>query len=387
LRCGNEDKERGIEMRKVKELQIKASLWAKAHRYALVIFTSFWLVILIIHFFGWWEALGILFLKFGLGIKVAGAKTLARAITKAGGKKAIAVATAGMLAKRHFIDVASKFFIEHSVEKYKNNLIKVFRIKWEEFKGTSLVKKIQAFGIMLLSIPGVYFFWTKVISVAVQKFVYALIVPLFTLVWSLVSGIFNFLGFVLEILALNVLLEAIQNYEWGKKVVKAIDSFIYFIGDIFSYINKGLKWFLALSGIDFNPKSYLIKKSIDFNRWLEKILDKGLNKVTKVKNQRDRYVNIVEKISEKRYLYSQKRMDKKLSFWITFKKSYKKKVLKEKTWREKRQERLEKQKQRILKKIQERRKQKIKQRKDKRKSLILPYYELVRYGEVPFRPR
>jgi hypothetical protein len=380
-----------VEAPKIKD---KASLWVKAHRSALIILTVIWVTILLIHFFGWWEALGILFIKFGLGLQVAGAKTFARAVAKVGGKKVLATATASMLAKRHLIDVTTKFFTEHSISKFSDNAKRVFKLKWEEFKSTSFVKKLQAFGLLLLSIPGVYFFWTKFISVTIQKLVYALIVPIFTLIWNLISGMFNILGFILEVLALNVLLEAIQNYEWGKKLVSWIDKLISFLADLFKYINLAIKKIFGIFGIEFEPKKYLITKSLQFNAWLVRILDKGLNKISKIKNKRDRYVNAFEKISEKRALRKQIKKDKKLSFLKTVKKSYRERFSKNLTALEKiekrklkKEERKQIQKQRIEKTIAGRRKKAIEKRKIKRESLILPYQELVRYGEVPFRAK
>jgi hypothetical protein len=376
------------------EFKNKASIWVKAHKSALVILTTIWVTIMLIHFFGWWEALGILFIKFGLGLKVTGAKTFARAVAKVGGKKVLATATASMLAKRHLIDVTTKFFAEHSFSKFSDNGKRVMKLKWEEFKGTSFMKKLQALGLALLSIPGVYFFWTKVISVTIQKLVYALIVPIFTLIWNFISGMFNFLGFILEVLALNVLLEAIQNYEWGKKVVAGIDKVIYFIGDLFVYLNIGIKKFFRLFGIEFDPKTYLISKSLQFNAWFVKILDKGLNKISKIKNKRDRYINGFERISVKRALRKQIKKDKKLSFIKTVKKSYRERFSKDLTALEKiekrrikKEERKQIQKQRYEKTIAGRRKKAIEKRKIKRNALILPYQELVRYGEVPFRAK
>jgi len=259
-----------------------------------------WIIILIIHFLGWWEAIGILFLKFGLGAKVAGAKTFAHAITKAGGQQAIATATAGMLAKRHIIDLFSKFFSEHSVKKYKNNLINVFKMKLKEIQKSSLMQRLKALGSMLLSVPLLYFFWTKVLTTAIQKIVYALVLPLFSILWNFITAGLNIVSFILKILMLNILLETLAQYRLGKKFLNFIDAIVSLIFKLFNLLNR------LLELIGLNPKSWLIKVSIKFNAWLEKILDKGLSYITKVQNKRDRYINIVEAISEKRYTYTQK---------------------------------------------------------------------------------
>jgi hypothetical protein len=366
----------------------KALNWSKRNKSVVIILTTLLLILTLIHYFDWWEVIGILFLKFGLGAKVTGAKTFARAVAKAGGTKAIAISTVSMLTKRHIIDISSKFFAEHSIEKYKKNLVGVFKIKLEEFKKSSIMKKIQAGIVLLFSIPGVYLFYTKVISVAIQKFVYALIVPLFTLVWTLIKGSFNFIGLIFEIIALNIFLEAISKYEWGKTFLKWIDKLVYLIGDLFNLLSKFLKWILSIFGIDFNPKSYLISKSLQLNRWLENIIDKGISRILKIERKRDRYINGVESISEKRKLFSQKKLDRKISFWKTFKYNFKKRVFKHKDWKELRDERCLKRKERIEKTLSYRRLEGIKNKNKKRKhALILPFHELVRYGKVHFRAR
>jgi len=320
---------------RVEQLFIHLKNGAYRHRSALVILVSTGLILLLIYYLGWWETLGILFLKFGLGAKVAGAKSFTHAIIKAGGKKAIAVATAGMLTKRHIIDLISKFFAEHSVKRYKRNLILVLSRKYDEILHSTLVKKIKAFGSMLLSVPILYFFWTKVLGTAIQKFVYALLLPLITLIWNLVLTSFNFLGFLFEILMLNILLEALKNYNWGKKIITLIDRTIHLIGKLLNLLNT------LLGYIGLNPKAWLVKLSIRFNKWLESILDRGLSRITRVQRRRDRYINAVEALSEKRALYAQAKQEKKISYWNTTRKLFLKKVLHKRDWRETRTKRSE----------------------------------------------
>ena len=345
--------------------------WTYAHRSALVIVVSLILILLLIYWLGWWETLGILFLKFGLGAKVAGAKSITHAIVKAGGKKAIAAATAGMLAKRHIIDLISRFFAEHSVKRYKRNLLLLLSSKYDEIKNSTPVKKIKAFGSMLLSVPLIYFFWTKVLGTAIQKFVYALLLPLITLIWRLILTSFNFLGFLFEILMLNLLLDALKNYSWGKKFLELIDAVIRLIGRMLNLLNTMLGY------IGLDPKGWLIKFSIRFNRWLESILDKGLSKITKVQRRRDRYVNAVEALSEKRKLYLLAKEDKKISYWRYTRKLFKQKILRKKGWREKREERAKRWKEpkagsrnAIREKIADNRK--------RQSALLLPYHQMVR---------
>ncbi len=311
----------------------KTHSWIQTHKPALIILTSIVLTAAVIHFFGWWEALGLIFLKFGLGANIAGAKTFAHAIIKLGGKKALAFATTGMLAKRHIIDIFSKFFTEHSVNRYKKNLLHVVKKKLDEVLHSPPMQRIRAFGATLLSLPFVYFFWTKVLATAIQKFVYALVVPLFSMLWRVLNTGFNILSFVFEVLMLNLFLDALSHYPWGKKILYFINLFISLIGKIFTLFGK----FLELIGL--HPKRWLIRHSQRFNHYLETILDSGLAHMQKVQNRRDRYVNIVESISVKRFLYAQKRSKKELSFWKQSKELYRKKVLKKRHFREVRAQR------------------------------------------------
>lgn len=307
--------------------------WSFRYRSALVILISLTLIALLIHFFGWWETLGILFLKFGLGVKVAGAKTFTQAMIKAGGKKAIAVATAGMLTKRHIIDLISKFFAEHSIKRYKRNLTLVMKKKFDEIKHSTPVKKLRAFGSMLLSVPMIYFFWTKVLGTAIQKFVYALILPMATLLWNLILTGINFLGFIFQILMLNIFLDTLASYSWGKKIIALIDDIVRLIGSMLSLLNT------LFGYIGLNPKAWIVKLSNHFNRWLESILDKGLNPVAKIQNRRHRHINVTEALAEKRYLYAQSKRDKQVSYWKYSKNLFEKKVLKKRDWREVRSQR------------------------------------------------
>ena len=350
---------------RVKHFFISLRAWTFRHRSALVILVSLTLIALLIHFFGWWETLGILFLKFGLGAKVAGAKTFTQAMIKAGGKKAIAVATAGMLTKRHIIDLISKFFAEHSIKRYKRNLTLVLKKKFDEIKHSTPVKKLRAFGSMLLSVPMIYFFWTKVLGTAIQKFVYALVLPMATLLWNLVLTGINFLGFIFQILMLNIFLDTLASYSWGKKIIALIDDIVRLIGSMLSLLNT------LFGYIGLNPKAWLVKLSNRFNRWLELILDKGLSPVARIQNRRYRHTNATEALRTKRYIYAQSKRNKQISYWKYSRDLFEKKVLKKREWREKRIQR---------KKRWERKKQNnrnasrntILTKRGKRKPLLMP---------------
>jgi hypothetical protein len=346
---------------------LKLHPWIDAHKPALIILTALTLIILTIHFFGWWEALGLLYLKFGLGANIVGAKTFTHAIVKVGGKKAIAAATATMLTKRHIIDLFSKFFTKHSVNRYKKNLLAVFSKKFHELYNSPPIQRVRAFGSMLLSIPVIYFFWTKVLGTAIQKFVYALIFPLLSMIWRFISTGFNIISFIIKVLMLNIVLDALNHYSWGRKFLYLIDKLVSFIEAIFNFLNTLLKL------IGFNPKQWLIKKSQHFNRWLEDILDKGLSHIVKMQNRRDRYINIVEQISIQRFEYAQKKRLKQSSFIQQTKKLFIKKVLKRKTWQEIR----EKRKERFIhrqKLSSVSRRKKYLSKKNRNNTLLLPFH-------------
>jgi len=358
-----------VSKRQVEHILMTFKAWVHRHIIGLAMSLSLLAITLLIYFFGWWETLGILFLKFGLGAKVAGAKTFTHAVIKAGGKKAIALATAGMLAKRHIIDIISKFFAEHSISRYKNNVALVAKKKFEEIKHSSMIKKIKAFGSMLLSIPMVYLFWTKVLGTAIQKFIYALVLPLVTLLWNLLMTSFNFLSFIFQLLMLNLFLDTISRYTIGKKIISLIDHTIYLVGRILNLFNTILEY------IGLNPKAWLVKLSNRFNHWLESILDKGLSPISKLRNKRTRYINIVESISEKRYLKAQSKKDKKSSQWVYIKRLFERVVLKRRYWRRKREERSN----RWSKRFKNNRHtimEKVAQKREKRASLHLPYHIL-----------
>jgi len=341
--------------------------WLHKHLTSILMLLSLVTITFLVYFFGWWEMLGILFLKFGLGAKVAGAKTFAHAIIKAGGKKAIVVATAGMLTKRHIIDIVSKFFAEHSIDRYKKNLIVVLKLKIMEIKESSIAKKLKAVGSTLLSIPIVYFFWTKVLGTAIQKFMYALVVPLVSAIWGILMTSLNFLSFLFQVLMLNIFIETLGKYKVGKVFIDLIDKAVELTAKVFDIFNS------MLSIVGLNPKTWLIKLSNKFNRWLESIIDKGLNATSKLYNRRKRYVNAVESVSEKRYIFKQRKKDKKSSHWIQIKKMYKKIVLREKLWRDSREKRVKRWEGKNISNSHNIR-EKVKLKRAKGEALTLPYH-------------
>ena len=303
------------------------------HRPGLIVATTLVIVAALIHFFGWWETLAILLIKFALGVKVGGAKTLAHAVVQAGGKKALAAATAGMLAKRHLIDLFSKFFSRHSLSRWRDNLLHVLKLKYDELRRSPPAKRLKAFGTTLLSVPVIYFLWTKVVSAAVQKILYAMVLPLFSFLWNLLLTGMNILGFVLQVLMLNVFLEALAHSRFGRRLLTLIDRILYLFTAMIGLIDK------ALSLIGIHPRRWLIRHSIRFNHWLGRIIDRGLPFPGKLANRRDRYINGVESIYLTRARYAESRRKRPVPLRKKIRTLYERKVLKQRSWREKRLQR------------------------------------------------
>ncbi len=291
---------------------------------------------LVMHIFNWWTVFWLMILNIGLGVKTKGAVTVAGAVFKAGGKKAIAVSAGGMLFKRHVIDLFGKFFAEHSVTRYKKNILDIMKIKFKEILTSTPIQRAKAVGSTLLTIPIVYLIWSKVITTGVQKLAYAIVYPIVAGIWTFLINTFgamsNFFGFLFQVFALNWIITKLEQYTWGKKVIRVLDISISFLGDMMNYINKIFIW----GGID--PKHIMIVYSIKFNRYLEKILDKGLNSHKKLKIRRDRHITAREALVYKREVYKNSKV-KKENLIKKSKNIYRLKVKKNLTWQEKREKR------------------------------------------------
>ena len=299
----------------------------------LVLFAIIFIIIITIHIFDYWTILGLLALNIGLGVKTKGAVTVAGAIFKAGGKKAIAVSAGGMLFKRHIIDLFGKFFAEHSVVRYKKNSLSIVKMKLGEILNSSLIQRVKAIGTTLLSIPIVYLVWSKLITTAFQKVAYAIVYPIFAILWTFISTSFgaitNFIGFLFQVIVLNWVITKLERYTWGKKIIKSIDFIISFLGDAMNYINK------AFILIGFDPKHKMIVWSIRLNRYLESILDKGNNQHKILLIRRERHITAREALISQRISYKDRRV-KKENLWKKTKEIYRIKVKKKLTWQEKR---------------------------------------------------
>lgn len=290
----------------------------------------------VFHYLGWWEVIGLVILNFGLGIKVKGATTLAATIAKSGGKKALFMTTGGVLLKRHIIDLSSKFFAEHSVSRYKSNIMKLIKMKINDIKNSTPMQKAKAIGSTLMSIPILYFFWSKVLGTAIQKFIYALVLPLFSALLNVIMTGFSFLAglfvFILQLTFLNILIDKMEKSVWGKAILNAVMKIFSFLGDILDYMNKGFIW------LGFDPKHYLILKSIHLNRWLEDKVNRGVNGHKRIEFRREFHMNCRDKLLMRREL---KKAPAKIKMKKKVKELYRLKVKKKLTWKEKRQKRID----------------------------------------------
>lgn len=273
--------------------------WTKDHKkgfFGLIAMTT---SIFIVYFFEFYESIGLLFIQFGLGIKLTGVKTLAGAILKMGGKKALVYSTIGMLLKRHALDVSSKFFVEHSVSRYKDNLVILMKMKIEDIKRAPLVQKIKVSLTTFFSIPIVYLFWTKFLGATIQKIIYAFIYPLFTLLMSMLTVGLQFFAsagaFVFELLMIGVFIEIIKGFTFGKKILSYVDKGIVFVFGLIIWIEK------KLNRYGVSPKQHLINVSKKINSYIENIIDKNISFIDKLERNNMRYVNIVEELSQRRH--------------------------------------------------------------------------------------
>jgi len=304
-------------------------------------------VILLIDVMEWWEVIGFAFLNIVLGIKVAGAKTFSSALIKIGGKKALAGATLTVLAKRHLIDRLTKFFTEHSVERYKDNIIRLLKMKIREIRELPLVKKLKAILSAFASIPVVYYLWSKIFTGFVQKLFYSFVYPTIKGIFSLLmvgvgfvgnwlNFIWNFVEFLVQVLFLNFFLEKIEKYRIGKVIVQFFVLLSKGISEIFWVVNKITSFF----GVDI--KHSLIVYSLRFNRYLERVIYKRENAYKRVSMHREIHRTSREKLLIERELRSDKRgiigiRKKNLSKTKKMRKLFEKIVLKKKDWRERRE--------------------------------------------------
>ena len=306
------------------------------HKTSILVLVTIVAIIATIHFSVGWTVLGLLALKFGLGVKIGTAKTFAAGVVKAGGKKALLFTTSGMLLKRHVIDLSTKFFTDHSVGKYKQNIVSVFKMKFEGIKNSSKIQRAKAIGVTLLGGPVLYLFWTKALGAVVQKVFYKALYPIFLFIWTFIINSLGFLGnaigFIFQLVIINFVIDNLEKYWWGKAFLKGVTNIIRFFGDLFMYLNK------VFIFLGFDVRMLMIRFSIKFNRWLEGILDKGLNKRQKLINRRNRHISTCKKINFKRKGRFKVR-EGKISSWKKMKGFMRTKVQKKLTWQEKREKR------------------------------------------------
>jgi len=309
-------------------------IWLENHIVAVLVILGLVFVIGLFKYLHYWDAIGLLVLNLGLGVKLGGAKTFAMGVAKSGGKKALAMTTAGVLLKRHLIDVMSKFFAEHSVGRYKANIVTVFKMKMQDIKDSTPVQKAKAVGSTLLSVPLFYFFWTKVLGTAIQKFLYALIYPLFAGLFNFIatgfSFISSFIAFIFQLTLLNYLITWMEKRPIGRAMINWVMTTIGFLGDILNLVNSVFK----VVGVD--PKHRLVIWSINFNRWLERIINKDLNARDKLIQRREIHRTSREMLLVKREARKEKEKESLHKKAKTF---FDEKVLKKRDWRKAREKR------------------------------------------------
>ena len=395
---------------------IETKSWFLLNKVGVIIFTVTTVVSFTFYFSGYLGAIGMFFMKVGLGINVGAAKTVGAVIAKVGMLK-VTGAVVLMIVKRVLLDKTSKFFIDHGVSRFIKNLLSVLKIKFTEFKNTNIITKIYAALAGILTTLIGYFTVTQFLASMMQKFIVSFVLPFFSLVFSLIITLFaQIIGFfisgamlLIQVLALNTILNWIQKWSFGKKLMKGIDwiievslNFLNRINEIikkvhidtkkwFFYLARKVKWFrkifiyLGLKidiKFDPNPKRRLIRLSKRFDKWLLSIIDSGLNVIDKFDKKRERFVNPIEFISFKRKLRYDSRKQKKVTFFKKHKKKFLKfKIFSKKGWKDKRKEKEIKIKNRKEEFLSERIKKRRNKRFKKRVSIDLPYLIMVRNRE------
>jgi len=190
--------------------------------------------------------------------------------------------------------------------------------------------------LRIVQLPILYFVWYKVLGTAIQKLIYGLLYPLFAIFIEYIATGFNFMvglvGFIFQLTLLNYLIDWMEKRPFGKAIIKGITSFIKAFGNIFDFINSGFK----IVGVD--PKHALIIYSIKLNRWLERIINKHSNARDRLCSRRLIHLTSREMIISKR---NARKQDKKEGLHKKAKRLFDEKVLKKKTWKQRREIRKE----------------------------------------------
>ncbi len=264
------------------------------HRMLVISLVTVGIILALATWLKWWEVLGLLILKFGLGIKVKGATTVAATIAKSGGKKALLITTTGVLIKRHVIDLGSKFFAEHSIARYKKNIVLLIKYKIKKIMQSSRAQKIKLIFKSISVLPAGYFVWAKLLGTALQKTLYALVAPVIAILWDFaLQGLNFFTGivtFIMQIAILNIFIERMYNNRFGIWVIKWVTKLFEFLGCILEYLNRISTW------MGFDPKHTLVTTSLKFNRYLEGLIYKDNNSSMRLKFRREVHKTSREKL-------------------------------------------------------------------------------------------
>lgn len=304
----------------------------KRSKIALIILVVLSLIGYIFHLLDWWEVVGLFILKVGLGVKTAGAKSFATAVARSGGKQALMLTTGGVLLKRFIIDSSSKFIAVHSVSRYKKNIVIYLRYQVRRMIHSTIAQKIKASVGAILGVYGLKFMWLKVIGSVVQKGLYFIFQPLISgLVSFLISSmsvIWNVITFFIQIKVINMFITWLRRRVLGQIIIKYVIKATEKLGYGFNWLNT------SLIKIGFDPKHWLIVKSIRFNRWIEAKIYKHLSKHELVRIRRSIYINSRERIYSIRD--GRKEVRSEPSPLKKFKEFYRTRIKKNKTWQEKR---------------------------------------------------
>lgn len=336
------------------------------------IFKTILFLILCSLIYKYWDELGIFFIENILVIDVGTVAVVGKAATKSIatkktflslvkkiGYKKLFVSIFWVIFKRFLIDQVTLYFKKHSLKRFKNNLVQVLKLKLQEVKNTTVVKKIVALFSFLLGGSFFYYFLTtyigKILIGLLQKVFYVLILFLgkfITLVFGLTVFIFTS---IIQIFFVVKVINYIEKF-WIVQLFYSIVTFIF-------------RKTLNIVDFAFGTKIHLnlIKLSRRVDKYFASILDKNFTIYEVVQRKRDRYINSYEYISVQRERYILKKREQNNTIVLKYyDKILKKYLFKKKTWREKREENLKKRENRYSNK---RRNSKKEVRKNK---LLLP---------------
>ncbi|GGD36147.1 hypothetical protein GCM10012288_07680 [Malaciobacter pacificus] len=243
----------------------------------------------------YWDDIGIFFIENILVIDISTVLLVGKATTKSVvakktfltivkkiGYKKFFISIIWVIIKRFFIEQVTNYFKKHSFERFKKNFLEVLKLKANEIKNTTFMKKIAA--VLYFFLGGSFFYYIlttyigKIIIGLLQKVFYVLILfigKFLTLVFGLSIFIFSS---VIQIFFVIKIINYIERF-W---IVKAFYSSVLYL------FRKILNIFDFVFGTKIHLN--LIKLSRRVDEYFASILDKNFSAYEIIQRRRDRYI-------------------------------------------------------------------------------------------------